>query len=125
MATTKVRTSTQVNVDEDLDIQSHKLINVTDPTAAQDAATKAYVDANSGLTAVDFVADETPTGTIDGINDTFTLAFTPVAGSVRVRLNGLGQKVGAGNDYTISGLTITYLAAPKTGDTILVDYIKA
>lgn len=29
----------------DLDINSHKLINVTNPTGAQDAATKAYVDA--------------------------------------------------------------------------------
>lgn len=29
----------------DLSINSHKLTNVTDPTAAQDAATKAYVDA--------------------------------------------------------------------------------
>lgn len=125
MATSKVRTSTQVNVDENLDVQSHKIINVTDPTAPQDAATKSYVDANQGLTASDFVSDEAPAGAIDGVNVTFTLAFSPVVGSVRVRLNGLGQVVGAGNDYTISGSVITYLAAPKTGDTVLVDYIKA
>lgn len=123
MATSKVRTSTQVNVDANLDAQSHKVINVTDPTAAQDAATKAYVDANA-LTAARFIVNEAPAGTIDGVNVTFTLAFTPVVGTVQVRLNGLGQVVGAGNDYTISGAVITYLAAPKTGDSVLVDYIK-
>ncbi len=126
MATSKVRTSTQVNVDADLDAQSHKIVNVTDPVAPQDAATKAYVDSiPQGLTAADIVSNEAPAGLINGVNVTFTLADAPVAGSVKVRLNGLGQVAGAGNDYTISGSVITYLAAPLTGDTVLVDYIKA
>ncbi len=123
MATTKVRTSTQVNVDADLDAQSHKIINVTDPASAQDAATKAYVDANS-ITTARIISNETPTGAINGSNVTFTLAFNPIAGTVRVRLNGLGQMAGVGNDYTISGAVITYNSAPLTGDTLLVDYIK-
>lgn len=126
MATSKVRTSTQVNIDADLDAQSHKIINVTDPVAPQDAATKAYVDSiPQGLSAADIVSNEVPTGLINGVNVTFTLAEAPVVGSVKVRLNGLGQVPGAGNDYTISGSVITYLAAPLTGDTVLVDYIKA
>ncbi len=123
MATTKVRTSTQVNVDQNLDVQSHKVINVTDPTQAQDAATKAYVDSNS-FSAARIISNEVPSGAIDGVNVTFTLAFTPVVGSVRVRLNGLGQVVGVSNDYTISGSVITYNTAPVTGDSLEVDYVK-
>lgn len=123
MATSKIRTSTQVNVDADLDAQSHKVINVTDPTSAQDAATKNYVDTHS-LTTSNFIENEVPSGAIDGTNMTFTLANTPVAGSVQLYLNGLRQKSGAGNDYTISGATITYLAAPKTGDMLTADYRK-
>lgn len=33
---------------QDVDIDSHKVVNVTDPAAAQDAATKNYVDTNVG-----------------------------------------------------------------------------
>jgi hypothetical protein len=70
------------------------------------------------------VTRETPTGTINGVNTTFTLAATPVVGSERVFLNGLLQEPGAGNDYTISGVTITYLTAPATGDRLRVNYLK-
>jgi hypothetical protein len=70
------------------------------------------------------VTRETPTGSINGSNTTFTLAATPVAGSERVFLNGLLQEPGAGNDYTISAATITYLTAPATGDRLRVNYLK-
>lgn len=67
---------------------------------------------------------ETPAGAVDGLNVTFTLAGTPVANSERVYLNGLRQKRGAGDDYTIAGNTITFNAAPLAGDTLLVDYVS-
>jgi phage-related tail fiber protein len=71
-----------------------------------------------------FVVRETPSGTVNGSNTTFTLANTPTAGTEEVFLNGLLQDPGAGNDYTISGATITYLTAPVTGDKIRVHYKK-
>src|SRR5579863_4389174 len=56
-----------------------------------------------------------PTGSINGSNTSFTLSPTPaVAGNVNCFLNGIQQQQGAGNDYTISGATITYLTAPPT-----------
>jgi len=69
-----------------------------------------------------FITRETPTGALNGANTTFTLANTPTAGSEEVFLNGLLQEPGAGNDYTISGATITYLAAPLSTDRLRVNY---
>ncbi len=72
-----------------------------------------------------FITRETPTGSVNGSNTSFALANTPVTGTEHVYLNGLLQEPGAGNDYTISGATITYLTAPVTGDKIRVSYIIA
>lgn len=69
-----------------------------------------------------FATRETPSGLVNGSNVTYTLANTPTAGSEMVFLNGILQEPGAGNDYTISSGTITYLTAPLTGDRIRVSY---
>lgn len=66
------------------------------------------------------VDDETPTGTIDGSNTTFTLNYTPINGSIKVFRGGARQTVT--EDYTISGTTITFLIAPQVGEIIRVDY---
>lgn len=66
---------------------------------------------------------EAPTGSINGTNTAFTLTATPQNGNfVSVFLNGLLQQPGVGNDYTISGTTITFTSAPIAGDVILVQY---
>lgn len=78
--------------------------------------------ASSGLTSGNFITRETPSGTINGSNTAFTLANTPVAGTEHVYLNGILQT--STTDYTISGSTITYVAAPVAGDILRVSYIK-
>jgi hypothetical protein len=80
--------------------------------------------ASGSLGTSNFVTRETPSGSVNGSNVTFTLANTPTAGTEMVFLNGILQEPGAGNDYTISGGTITYLIAPLTGDKIRVSYMK-
>jgi hypothetical protein len=78
----------------------------------------------SGLTGSNFVDKEAPSGSYNGSNTTFSLAFTPTSGSEHVYLNGSLQEAGAGNDYTISSATITMLTAPTASDKIRVSYRK-
>lgn len=56
---------------------------------------------------------ETPTGTVDDVNDTFTLSQTPVANSLHLYLNGVLQRPGV--EYGLSGTTITMSDPPQTG----------
>jgi len=72
------------------------------------------------------VTRETPTGTVNGSNVTFTLAATPVSGTEQVFVNGVLQDSGSGNDYTISSATITFLtgAIPQSGDKVRVSYVS-
>lgn len=73
---------------------------------------------SSGSTS--FFDPAAPTGAINDINTTFTLANTPTTGSLYVWYNG--QLLTAGVDYTLSGTTITFTTAPVSGSTILVSY---
>jgi len=85
------------------------------------------LNGNDGLMvqATRFIVKETPSGTVNGSNVTFTLANTPVSGKEEIYVNGIQQDPGAGNDYTISGATITFLtgAIPQTGDKVRASYI--
>jgi ABC-type nitrate/sulfonate/bicarbonate transport system permease component len=69
-----------------------------------------------------FSDSEVPSGTINGINATFTLMNTPINGSLHVFLDGLRMRPGA--DYTITGSTIQFTSTiPQNGGTLLVDYM--
>lgn len=81
---------------------------------------RAWVNITGG--SANFVDAATPAGTIDGTNDTFSLATTPVSGSLKLYKNGIQQILGS--DYTLSGTTITYVAGniPQVGDVHRADY---
>jgi hypothetical protein len=76
-----------------------------------------------GSASQTFIDGETPVGTVNGINTTFTLAFAPSPpGSLLLYRNGLEML--QGTDYVLSSRTITFLLAsvPVTGDTLLAYY---
>jgi hypothetical protein len=64
---------------------------------------------------------ETPSGTVDGLNDTFTLSSIPAnAGSLLLFMGGVYQSKDI--DYTISVSTITFSTPPKDGLTLYAIY---
>lgn len=81
------------------------------------------ITVNGAVFTALFSDAETPSGLINGSNVTFTLAHTPnPATSLMLFLNGVLQRAGAGNDYTIATATITMATAPITNDILLVSY---
>lgn len=88
--------------------------------------TGAYSVPAGGGGGANFADNETPDGTMDGSNATFTLAHSPVEGSVKLYLRGLRMAPLTGSpatgDYSISGDTITMANLPGSGDSFLADY---
>ena len=93
-------------------------------TIGSTAVTFQQIPTTAGLSNTNFVDKEIPSGSINGSNTAFTLANTPTSGSEHVYLNGMLQESGAGNDYTISGASITMLSAPLTGEKLRISYRK-
>jgi hypothetical protein len=73
---------------------------------------------------VNMIVGELATTVWNGVLTDYILAHTPTALSYAVYKNGLRQQAGAGNDYTLTTATITFLAGnlPIAGDVVLVDY---
>ena len=78
---------------------------------------------SGGGSGPSFSDNETPAGTVNAINVTFTLNFSPSpAASLVLFRNGLLMK--SGTDYSLSGGVITFLSVsvPQTGDLLLASY---
>jgi len=87
---------------------SQSLGNISNSLVSQSLQiTKIEETARSIGTNKLFSNKETPIGSIDGTNTTYTLAHSPVLGSDHVYLNGVLIEDG-NNDYFISGSTITF-----------------
>ena len=86
-----------------------------------------HVDGSSGScgsgAATSFADGDSLTGIVDGANGSFALSGTPSpAASLALYRNGILQK--AGQDFSVSGAAITFVAAavPQPGDTLLASY---
>ena len=93
--------------------------------AAVLAAAKAYADTHGGgggsggTIATPSVYSETPSGSVDGDNQTFTLAHTPLA-TVLLFRNGI--LLAEGDEYSTLGSVVTMSPAPLTGDSLRAYY---
>ena len=70
-----------------------------------------------------FINDETPTGTVNGVNTDFVLAHAPNP-STSLMVYKDGQRMHLVDDFSFSGRTITFNVAPLTDSIIVVDYRK-
>jgi len=108
----------------DIDLIDDAIVNGETKAPSQNAvfdalALKANVS-DVPLTTT-FVDNEILTGTKNGINLVFTLANTPITGSVHL-FNVIYMVPIV--DYTISGNTITFVVAPDTGSNPIANYRK-
>lgn len=77
----------------------------------------------NSVEASEYVANEIPSGLVNSTNTVYTLSQTPIASSISLYLNGLLQIQGSGEDYTVSGNTITFEKAPRVDSEITATYI--
>ena len=74
-----------------------------------------------GTPTPNFMDDETPSGTINGTNETFTLNKSPnPPASLMLFTDGIMEQ--QGEDYTLSGNTITFGVAPPNRSVLLAFY---
>lgn len=139
-AATEIQESDVVGLLADLDIRPVKGIGYGPSRAVYVGATGALeavsgslsdcvrVDGTSGpcggtVAAAAFVDGDTPAGTVDGSNVTFTLGDLPnPSASLTLYRNGLMQRQTL--DYTLSGNVITFAtgSVPQIGDVLLASY---
>lgn len=66
--------------------------------------------------------EETPSGTVNGSNTVFTLTFTPSGSSLAMFINGLMLR--KTTDYSVSGVTVTFVDAPPVASQVRAEYFK-
>jgi hypothetical protein len=69
--------------------------------------------------------NERLTGTVDGTNTSFSLAYSPTTSlTLMLFLNGILLEQGVGNDFTISGTTVTMSQAPLPESKLTATYSR-
>jgi len=104
-------------------IQQRSLNFIGSGIACADNPALSRTDCTVSGTGANEANEEGPAGQINDINVTFTLAHSPSpATSLKLVLNGLTLRSGAGNDFTITANTITFAYAPTSGSNLITWY---
>ena len=93
---------------------------VTGPTGSIGVTGAVGATGSTGPVGAVTGVDEAPSGTVGGGNTAFTLSQIPSAGSFQLFVNGIRQSVTT--DYTLSGTSLTILAAPLAGAVLRATY---
>lgn len=105
------------------DANFNKIINLSPPTNALDAANKNYVDDKLALSGTSLSGFNKSTHTGDNATTTFTLSFTPQTGTAaafRVAIDGVLQTPDDAYTVDSGASTITFTSAPPTNAEIVV-----
>jgi hypothetical protein len=98
-----------------------QLISGTNVSLTQLGAAIAINVPGGGLAPSNFVIGDDLTSQVG--SNTFILTDVPISGTVSMYVNGVRQREGIGNDYTISGKLVTFNYTPQSEDSILADYL--
>ncbi len=120
--------TTKLDVKGEINVNNNKILNVANPVNAQDAATKAYVDAAGGLDGsgeVNYVPLFTGTKSLGISNIQYSAGWSGCTG-ISVNPDGMNSKFVVQNREYLGGTVPTYLAR-FTGRTatipaIITDY---
>ena len=106
----------------DYTLTSNAVTFVTGAVPQTNDVLSAFYRLSVNLPGVGFVDQQTPTGSVNGVNAVFTLSQTPSPSrSLEVYRNGL--LLSAGVDYTLSGAVITFITVvPQPTDTLLCSF---
>lgn len=91
--------------------------------SGQTASVSLTAPSSSSYVSVVPVWNEIPSGSVDGMNMTFTLTRAPIDNNVMLYLNGRLVREGSSNDYVLSGSALSMLTAPLEGDVLMSSYL--
>jgi hypothetical protein len=114
--TDSVAADGQTPMTGNLNLSNNKIVNVTDPTLAQDAATKAYTDAKTNGTSAGSFTTLAASSTVSGAGFSTYLASPPAIGGTAAAAGNF-TTLGASGVATFSAGTVSAPAITTTGDT--------